>query len=55
MTLTQCSIELINVEVSDTTKDEISNADDYIITQLYFKELLIKIMKTTSISFQKPF
>lgn len=31
MTLAQCSIKLLNVEVSDTSKDHSSNIDDYII------------------------
>ncbi len=46
MTLTQCTIELLNVAVSDTTDDDSSNAAKYIIIQLYFKELFIQ--KTNS-------
>lgn len=37
MTVPKCSVELQSVEVSDTTKDDSSNAAKYII-QLYVKE-----------------
>lgn len=48
MTLAQCSIELLNPEVSDTTKVHSSNGVKYIIIQLYFKELFKKTLQNKS-------
>jgi hypothetical protein len=39
-TLAQCCIELPNLQGSDTTKDDSSNADDYIIISLVLSNLI---------------